>query len=97
MGAVAPGELGQASGASSTLRWLGAVFGIAILAAVFAARGSLASPRAFTDGFAPAIGVAAGLALAGALAGLAIPGRRRAAAAIPIRTVPAPEGAARRS
>jgi MFS family permease len=33
---------------------------------------------AFTDGFAPAIGVAAGLALAGAFAGLALPVHRRA-------------------
>ena len=37
--------------------------------------GQLRVARAFVDGFAPAIGVGAGLALAGAAAGLALPGR----------------------
>jgi hypothetical protein len=46
--------------------------------AVFAGAGSYASTSAFIDGFAPAIGVAATLSLAGALAGLALPGGRRA-------------------
>ena len=43
-----------------------------------------ASPEAFIDGFAPAVTVAAGLALVGAAAGLALPGRRalRPAAAV---------------
>jgi hypothetical protein len=45
---------------------------------VFAAAGSYASAQAFSDGFAPAIGVAAGLSLAGVAAGLALP-RRHAA------------------
>jgi hypothetical protein len=98
IGAVAPGEIGMASGAGSMLRWLGAVFGIAIAAAVFAGHGSLASPQAFTRGFVPAIGVAAGLALIGAIAGLGMPGQRRAAAAVarPV-PVPVPERAGRRS
>ena len=51
------------------------MFGIAILVAVFAGAGSFASPATFTDGFAPAMGVSAALALAGALAGLATVGR----------------------
>ena len=76
--------LGKAAGANSMMRELGGVFGIAIAVAVFAAAGSYASPSAFVDGFAPAIGVAAALALIGAVVGLALPGRRRAAApAIP--------------
>jgi len=75
---VAPSDIGKASGAFSTMRQLGAAFGIAVLVAVFAAAGSYASARAFSAGFAPAIGVAAGLSLAGAIAGLALP-RRRAA------------------
>jgi hypothetical protein len=37
-----------------------------------------ASPGTFTDGFAPAIGVTAALSLVGALAGIALPGRRAA-------------------
>jgi len=37
--------------------------------------GSYSSAASFSDGFAPAAAAAAGLALAGALAGLALPGR----------------------
>ena len=59
------------------MRELGGVFGIAVVVAVFAGAGSYASAAAFVDGFAPAIGVGAVLALAGAVAGLALPGRRR--------------------
>jgi MFS family permease len=70
VGAVEVGEIGKASGAYGTLRILGGVFGIAILAAAFGARGGFASPTAFTEGFAAAIAVAAGLGLIGALAGL---------------------------
>ena len=82
MTAVAPADIGKASGTFNTLRQLGGVFGIAICAAVFAAHGSYASPAAFTSGFGPAMGACAGLALAGAIAGLTIP-RRRQPAALP--------------
>jgi len=78
VGSVSIEAIGKAAGVNSMMRELGGVFGIAVVVAVFAAAGSYASPAAFTDGFAPAIGVAAGLALAGAFAGLALPGRRRA-------------------
>jgi MFS family permease len=82
---VTDDALGKAAGANSMMRELGGVFGIAIAVAVFAAAGSYASPSAFVDGFAPAIGVAAAFALIGAVVGLALPGRRRAAApAIPV-------------
>jgi hypothetical protein len=57
------------------MRQLGGAFGVAILAAVFAAAGHYTSGAAFSAGFAPAIAAAAGLALAGALTGLALPGR----------------------
>jgi hypothetical protein len=56
---------------------VGGVFGIAIAVAVFAGAGGYASAQAFSDGFAPAIGVAAALSLVGAPAGVAVPGRRR--------------------
>jgi hypothetical protein len=62
-------------------RELGGVFGIAVLVAVFAAAGSYASPAAFVDGFAPAVATGAGLSLLGAVVGLGLPGRRRAARA----------------
>jgi len=75
VGSVPRGDIGKASGSFSMMRQLGGAFGVAILAAVFAAVGGYASAAAFSDGFAPAIAAAAGLALAGALAGLALPGR----------------------
>ena len=56
------------------MRELGGVFGIAVAVAVFAGAGSYASAAAFTAGSAPPFGVGAGLALAGAVAGLALPG-----------------------
>jgi EmrB/QacA subfamily drug resistance transporter len=91
VGSVARSDIGKASGAFTTMRQLGGAFGVAILAAVFAAAGSYASARAFTDGFAPPIGVAAGLSLAGAVAGLALPGRRTATLSAPAPAAPALE------
>ena len=76
--AVALQEIGKASGAFNMLRQLGAAFGVAILAAVFAASGSLVSAEAFGSGFAPAMLVAAGLSFAGAGAALLLPGRAKA-------------------
>jgi predicted MFS family arabinose efflux permease len=86
MGAVAPAEAGKASGTFNTMRQLGGVFGIALLVAVFAGAGGYASPAAFVDGFGPAAGVSAGLAVIGAATGLALP-RRRAVAAPSAATV----------
>ena len=83
MTAVAPADIGHASGTFNMLRQLGGVFGVAICAAVFAAHGGYASPAAFVSGFGPAMGACAGLALLGATAGLIVPaappGRRRSA------------------
>ncbi len=73
---VAATELGKASGAFNMLRQLGAAFGVAILAAVFAGVGSFHSAQAFSNGFAPAMGVSAALSLVGAIAGPVLPGRR---------------------
>jgi EmrB/QacA subfamily drug resistance transporter len=89
IGAVPRGAIGKASGTFNTLRQLGGTFGIAVLAAVFAGTGGYASPQAFSDGFAAATLVAAGVSLAAAAAGLFTPGRR-AAAPVP---VPAPQPA----
>ena len=75
MTSVPPAAIGQASGVLNTLRQLGGVFGVAICAAVFAARGHYASPATFVAGFGPAMGACAGLAVLGAAAGLVIPGR----------------------
>jgi EmrB/QacA subfamily drug resistance transporter len=76
LSAVAPVEIGKASGTFNMLRFLGGVFGIAVVATLFAATGHFGSPAAFNAGFAPAIGLSAALSLAGALAGLWLPARQ---------------------
>src|SRR5215216_1626 len=73
VGGVAMQHIGKASGAFGTMRQLGAAFGVAIVVAVFAAAGSYGAAHAFSDGFGPAIGAAAGLAFVGAVAALAAP------------------------
>jgi EmrB/QacA subfamily drug resistance transporter len=73
LGAVAPADLGTASGTNSTMQRFGSVFGIAITSAVFAASGHFGSASAVTAGFRPALAVAAGLSVVAALSALAIP------------------------
>ena len=80
MTAVAPADIGKASGTFNMLRQLGGVFGVAICAAVFAAHGGYSSAATFVSGFGPAMGACAGVALIGATAGLVIPRRQPAAA-----------------
>jgi EmrB/QacA subfamily drug resistance transporter len=73
LGSVSQEAVGKAAGTNSVMRELGGVFGIAVAVAVFAGAGSYATPQAFTDGFGPAVGVAAALALVGAFAGSFLP------------------------
>jgi EmrB/QacA subfamily drug resistance transporter len=75
LSSVAVTEMGKASGVFNMGRFLGGMFGIAALVTVFSAHGSVDSPAHFSAGFAAAIGVAAGLSLLGAVAGLWLPGR----------------------
>jgi hypothetical protein len=79
LGAVAPSELGKASGIFNMARFLGGVFGVTVQVAVFAAIGNFGSPQAFGLGFVAAMGAAAAMSLLAALAGLRLPGRRAAA------------------
>lgn len=78
LSAVRPQEEGQASGASNAIRELGGVFGVAVLAAVFARSGSYQSPQAFVDGMTPAVLIGAVFVAVGAVAAFAIPRRLRA-------------------
>ena len=64
--------LGKAAGTVNTLQQFGAVFGVAVATAVFNAHGSLASPAGVASGFKPALGVAAGLSLLGAIVAVGI-------------------------
>ncbi|MBO9531446.1 MAG: MFS transporter [Solirubrobacteraceae bacterium] len=68
-------EAGQASGAASTLREVGGVLGVAVMATVFQHSGSYASPQAYTDGVAAALPVAVGVLAVGAVLGAALPGK----------------------
>ena len=78
LSAVRPEEEGQASGANNAIRELGGVFGVAVLASVFARIGGYESGQAFVDGMNPAILIGAGVVGVGALAAFMIPTRRRA-------------------
>jgi EmrB/QacA subfamily drug resistance transporter len=77
MSSVPPEEAGPASGTNSSLRELGGVFGVAVLAAVFTRHGVYSSPQVFVDGFKSALLVGAGLTAAGIAAALVAPGRQR--------------------
>ena len=81
LSSVRPEQEGQASGANNAIRELGGVFGVAVLASIFAHYGGYGAPQHFVDGLRPAVWVGAGLVGVGALAALAIPGRRREAEA----------------
>jgi hypothetical protein len=70
-------------------RQLGGAFGIAILSAVFTARGGFTSPLAVGHGFRAAMAVAAIVSAAGALAGAGLRPRRAAGEAEVTRGRPA--------
>jgi MFS family permease len=80
LGSVNVVEMGKAS-VFNMGRFLGGMFGIALLVATFSANGTTDSPANFSAGFAAAMTVAAVLSLLGALAGMWLPARDRVAAA----------------
>jgi EmrB/QacA subfamily drug resistance transporter len=77
LSAVRPQEEGQASGANNTIRELGGVFGVAVLAAIFSHVGGYQSAEAFSDGMNAAALVGAAVVGVGAIAAFAMPRRRR--------------------
>ena len=82
-----PVEMGKASGVFNMGRFLGGMFGVALLVAVFSGTGTIGSTAGFSTGFASAMLVAALLSLLGALAGIFLPARRQVA------TAPTPQNA----
>lgn len=76
MTSVPAEDAGVAAGTNNALRQLGGVFGVAVVAAVFASRGSYTSPQTFVDGFTPALWVAASLSAVGVPAALLSPRKR---------------------
>ncbi len=79
---------GIASGANNAIRELGGVFGIAVLGAVFSARGGYTSGTAFVSGLAPAVWVGGAAVAVAAAAALFLPGSvgRRRSSSLPSRS-----------
>ena len=77
LSAVRPEEEGKASGANNAIREIGGVFGVAVLASVFAANGSYLTGQAFVDGMVPALRVGAVVVAVGAVVALAMASRVR--------------------
>ena len=77
LSSVRPEEEGQASGANNAIRELGGVFGVAVLASVFAHYGGYGSGETFVNGLGPALYAGAGVVALGAFAALGIKRVRR--------------------
>ena len=75
LSAVRRDEEGKASGVANTIREVGGVFGVAVLASIFASVGGYTSASAFTRGLNAALWVGAVVIGAGTIAALGIPGR----------------------
>jgi len=76
LSAVRPEEEGQASGANNAIRELGGVFGVAVLASVFANQGGYTSGATFVNGLTPALWIGAGFVAIAAVAAFAMPRRK---------------------
>ena len=81
LNAVAPQEMGKASGINYMAQRLGGVFAIAVSTAVFTANGHLGAPASVTAGFKPALAACAGFAVLATVCATAITSRTRAPAA----------------
>src|SRR6266511_4708 len=92
LSAVRREEEGQASGANNAIRELGGVFGVAVLAAVFAQVGSYRTGDTFVHGMNVAVWIGAAIVLVGAVAAFLIPQQKRRAETVELE--PAYEAAA---
>ena len=81
LSSVRPEHEGKASGATNAIRELGGVFGVAVLASVFAQAGSYRTPETFVHGLTTAVYIGGGLVAVGAAAAALIKGRPRVAQA----------------
>ena len=82
---------GIASGANNAIRELGGVFGIAVLGAVFSARGGYASGTAFVSGLAPAVWVGGAAVAVAAAVALLLPRLRKTEASPEVEASPGTE------
>jgi EmrB/QacA subfamily drug resistance transporter len=76
LSAVAPHEMGKASGINYMAQRFGAVFAIAIASTVFTTYGGLQNPATVTAGFRPALWACAALAVLAAVSALGISSSR---------------------
>jgi EmrB/QacA subfamily drug resistance transporter len=76
LSAVAPEEMGKASGINYMAQRFGTVFALAIASAVFTAHGHLGSPASFSAGFRPALWACVTFAVLAALTAFGIRGQR---------------------
>ncbi len=93
LSAVRPQEEGKASGANNAIREVGGVFGVAVLASLFAHYGGYGTPQTFHDGLVPALWVGAAVVGVGFLLALLIPPKRRSASEAVPELVSRPEAA----
>ena len=82
LSAVAPHEIGKASGINYMAQRFGAVFAVAVGSTVFATYGGLTSPTTVTAGFKPALWACAVFAGLGTVAATAMSARPRPAAGV---------------
>lgn len=75
---MADADFGVASSANATIREFGVALGVALLTAVFLARGGTLTPTGYDGAIGPALLVGAGAVAVAALAALFAPGRTRA-------------------
>jgi len=75
VGSVDGADMGMASGTNSSLREIGGVFGIAILATVFAHSGVYTAPSTFVDHFKDAVWLGAAFSAIGLIPAAVLPGR----------------------
>jgi MFS family permease len=81
LSSVRPEQEGKASGATNAIRELGGVFGVAVLASIFARAGGYESAATFVHGTQTAVYVGGAVVALGAVAAALIPARQKAAAA----------------
>src|SRR6266480_1566066 len=86
LSAVKREEEGQASGAANAIRELGGVFGVAVLASIFAHYGGYLSGQDFVDGMRPAVWVGAAVVGLGAVAAFLVPSPARSKDEAPERS-----------
>jgi EmrB/QacA subfamily drug resistance transporter len=95
LSSVRPEQEGQASGANNAIRELGGVFGVAVLASIFAHYGGYRTSTTYVDGMNVAVYVGAAIVAIGSLSAFAIKrGSRRPEPVVAAAPEPALEAAA---